>query len=78
MPAPTIWVGIDAPPLEDEDEAVVPAEATAREVAAPPAEVAAAVVIAAVLFKNLPVAVELLLYKAPVLVGTAAPAAVRK
>jgi hypothetical protein len=81
MPAPTIWVGMDAPPVEDLDEAVVVAEATTEEAAAPNEEEAAAVA-EVVLFKNLPVAEELLLYKpVPVneaVVGIAEPAAVRK
>jgi len=83
-PAPMIWVGVEAPPV-DEEEAAVPDAAV---VLAAPDEAAALLVAAAleviVEFKNLPVAVELLLNKAPpvaeiaAVVGTAESAAVMK
>jgi hypothetical protein len=80
IPAPTTWVGMDAPPVEEEEEAG-PFDEEAADVAADPSVVEPAAV-EEVVFKNLPVvAVVLLLNKPPLPMGegvTAAPPTVRR
>jgi len=72
-PALIIWVGIAAPPLDEEEDAVPEAEAADSVLEASADEVAAAEEV--VELWNLPVTVVLL---KPVVIGAALPAAVRK